>query len=72
MWANNYFVGASSVTSSNNPYINYNIYYAYQTLDYSSLATSGYNYSRSFSSSNLSTGISGGSGSPRTFNFPKD
>ena len=68
MWANNYFVGASSVTSSNNPYINYNIYYE-QTLDYSSLATTGYSYSRSFSSSNLSTGITGGSGTPRTFTF---
>lgn len=69
MWANNYFVGASSTTSSNNPYINYNIYYE-QSLDYSNLATTGYSYSRAFSSSNLSTGISGGSGVPRTFTFP--
>ena len=68
MWANNYFVGASGVTSPNNPYINYSTYYE-QTLDYSSLATSGHSYIRSFSSSALATGITGGAGSPRTFAF---
>jgi len=68
MWANNYFVGASGVTSSNNPYVDYNIYYE-QTLDYSSLATAGYSYSRSFSGTALATGITGGQGSPKTFTF---
>ena len=71
MWANNYFVGApiGNTSSLNNPYINYNTYYE-QTKNYSSLATSGYNFRRSFSTSALASGINGGTGTPRTFDFP--
>ena len=71
MWANDYFVGASTasstiISSADNPYIDYSSDYAYQTKDYSSLKTSGYNYQRTLTSANLPSGMSVNSGSTNT------
>ena len=63
MWANRHFVGANSstsgaVTSADNPYIDYNSTYAYQSENYSSLQTSGYNYQRNITNSNFASNMS--------------
>ena len=64
MWANGHFVGANAnLPGADNPYIDYSSEYAYQSENYSSLKTSGYNYQRTLTNSNFPSGmsISGGS-----------